>query len=467
MRPRVVSVSALVREVNLLLEQGFSGLHVEGEITNASRSARGHLYFSLKDSDAAVDCVMWAGAARRLRFEPEDGLAVTAAGSLTVYPPRGRLQLVVEQLEPLGIGALQLAFEQLKSRLAAEGLFDADRKRPLPLLPSRVGLVTSLGGAALRDAVKVLRRSPQVSVVVAPATVQGDAAAAEIADALARLGASGLVDVVLLVRGGGSLEDLWAFNLEPVARAIAACPVPVVTGVGHETDFTIADFVADHRAATPTHAAETVVARVEAVVRRLDTAVAAMVRAPARGLGLARARLRGAVGSSGLARVPERVRRARQRFDRWQRLAPLLRAVLTRSRNRLAAADAGLARVPTRVAAGGHRRLLASRSDQLGQLMRARLQRELRQLEGLRRALAHLSPRAVLERGYSITTRDGDPAPLRDAAGVRSGEVLTTTLARGRLRSVVAGHGGRRTAAGDRATGDQRSLFAGAPREEP
>lgn len=466
MRTRVLSVSALIRELNLLLEQGFAGLHVEGEITNVARSARDHLYFSLKDADAAIDCVMWAGPARKLRFELDDGLAVSAAGSVTVYPARGRLQLVVDQLEPLGIGALQLAFEQLKARLAAEGLFDAARKRELPLLPSRVGIVTSVGGAALRDAIKVLRRSRHVTVVVAPATVQGEAAAPEIASALDRLGASGLVDVVLLVRGGGSLEDLWAFNLEAVARAIAACPVPVITGVGHETDFTIADFVADQRAATPTHAAETVVARVEDVVRRLDAAAAALARAPARTVGLARARLRGAVGSSGLARVPERVRLARRRYDRSRRLAPLLRAVLARSRARLAAADAGLGRVPARVAAGGHRRLLASRSDQLGQLIRARLGRELRGLEALRRALVHLSPRAILERGYSITTRADDATPLKDPAALRSGDVLATMLAGGTIRSVVAAARGPRRSAVVGAADHQRSLFDGNQPEE-
>jgi len=437
-RDVVVTVSVLIREVNLLLEQGFSGLRVEGEITNASRSARGHLYFTLKDADAALDCVMWATAARRQRFELEDGLAVVAAGSLTVYPPRGRFQMVVDRLEPQGVGALQLAFEQLKRRLAAEGLFDADRKRPLPLLPQRVGIVTSVGGAALRDMLAVLGRGSRVEVVVAPASVQGDGAAEEIAAAIGRLAASGLVDVVVVGRGGGSLEDLWAFNEEAVARAVAACPLPVVSAVGHETDVTICDFVADVRAATPTHAAELLLARVEDVVRRLRDAESALRRTPRRRLELARMRLRGLTGSSGLARVPERVRLARRRFDAARRLGPALAGLLDRSGRRLDAADRGLRRLPARVAAGGHRRLVSSRTQQLTQLARARLARLGDRVEASRRALAHLSPTAVLQRGYSITTVAGGPAPLRDPAAVRSGDVLETTLARGTLRSIAA-----------------------------
>ena len=233
MSGRTWTVSGLIRAVNEVLEQGFSGVRVEGEVTNLKPSGRGHLYFSLKDEAASLDCVMWASRASRLGFEVEDGLAVVTTGSLTVYPQRGRFQLVVDELEPLGLGALQLAFEQLKRRLDAEGLFALERKRPLPALPSRVGIVTSLSGAALHDMLRVLRRFPNLEVIVAPAAVQGSGAAAEIAGAIGRLSRSGLVDVVIVGRGGGSLEDLWAFNEEPVARAIAASPVPVISGVGH------------------------------------------------------------------------------------------------------------------------------------------------------------------------------------------------------------------------------------------
>ncbi|MGD8440666.1 MAG: exodeoxyribonuclease VII large subunit, partial [Holophagae bacterium] len=211
MADRVFTPSSLIADVNSLLDQGYSGVDVEGEVTNASSSARGHIYFTLKDDRAQLDCVMWASRARGLRFELEDGLAVKARGSLTIYPQRGRFQLVVSAVEPQGIGALQLAFEQLKRKLDAEGLFAEERKRPMPALPQRVGIVTSATGAALQDMLKVLRRVAHLEVVVAPTVVQGDGAAAGIADALTRLAASGLVDVVIVGRGGGSLEDLWAF----------------------------------------------------------------------------------------------------------------------------------------------------------------------------------------------------------------------------------------------------------------
>ncbi len=239
MSDRVYSVAALIAAVNTLLEQGFSGVQVEGEVTNASTSGRGHIYFSLKDDSAAIDCVMWSSRARRLKFEVEDGLAALASGSLTIYPQRGRFQMVVDKIEPQGVGALQLAFEQLKKKLEAEGLFAAERKRPLPALPNRVGIVTSATGAALQDMLKILRRFSNLEVFVAPAMVQGEGAATEIAAAIKRLIASKRVKLIIVGRGGGSFEDLWAFNEEEVARAIAASPVPVISGVGHEVDFTI------------------------------------------------------------------------------------------------------------------------------------------------------------------------------------------------------------------------------------
>ena len=456
---RVFSPSSLIAEVNSLLDQGYSGIDIEGEITNASSSARGHVYFTLKDDRAQLDCVMWSSRARGLRFELEDGLAVRARGSLTIYPQRGRFQLVVSAVEPQGIGALQLAFEQLKRKLDAEGLFAEERKRPMPALPQRVGIVTSATGAALQDMLKVLRRVAHLEVVVAPTAVQGEGAAADIADALTRLAASGLVDVVIVGRGGGSLEDLWAFNEEAVARAIAAAPVPVISGVGHEVDFTIADFVADIRAATPTQAAELVASRVDDQERRLITAETALGRDLRRQLRLARTRLAGLEGSRGLARLPERVRRLRDRLDRSDRLADVLRDRVNDARRRLDQARAALARVPTRVAAGGHRRLLDSRREQMAQLMRARVRGLATELAAKRRALDNLSPRRVLERGYSITTVKGSTRPLRDPADARTGQLLLTRLARGELRSLVADRTpptrGRRTPSPDH----QPSLF--------
>jgi len=455
---RVFSPSALIAEVNSLLESGFSGISVEGEVTNASASGRGHLYFTLKDDYANLDCVMWASRAVKLRFDLEDGLAVRVRGSLTIYRQRGRFQLVVTAVEPQGVGVLQLAFEQLKKRLDAEGLFSPDRKRPMPALPNRIGIVTSATGAALQDMLKVLRRLRHLDVVVAPTPVQGDGAAREIADAIDRLAASGLVDLIIVGRGGGSLEDLWAFNEEPVARAIAACPVPVISAVGHEVDFTIADFVADLRAATPTQAAELVASRLEDQDRRLSGAVAALDRDLRRHLAMARSRLGGLEGSRGLARVPHRLRLLRDRLDRTRRLGPALRGMTDRARARLVRAEAVLARVPARIAAGGHRRLLASRREQMAQLMRARLLQSAGELAAKQRALENLSPRRVLERGYSITTIAGTKKPIRDPAEVRTGQVLLTRLAGGEIQSLAVDRGSRRppaTASADH----QPSLF--------
>jgi exodeoxyribonuclease VII large subunit len=437
MSERVYTVSALIAEVNRLLEEGFSAVRVEGEVTNATTSGRGHVYFSIKDETAALDCVMWSSRARRLRFELEDGLAVLASGSLTVYPQRGRFQMVVAEIQPQGLGALQLAFEQLKKKLEVEGLFAAERKQPLPALPNRVGIVTSAAGAALQDMLKVLRRSANLEVIVAPAMVQGDGAAAEVAAGIARLVASGRVNVIIVGRGGGSLEDLWAFNEEEVARAIAASPVPVISGVGHEVDFTIADFVADIRAATPTQAAELVVARLEEQERRLDDARAHLLRLFDRKLALARTRLEGVEGSSGLARVPHRVRLLRERLHRARRLGPALRQVFRTAEARLEHATRGLNRMPARVAAGGHRRLLNSRVEQLGQLVGARIGGLKARAEAAGRALTHLGPIKVLERGYSITTIEGSSEPLRDASRVHGGQALITRLARGEVRSLV------------------------------
>jgi len=435
---RVYSVAELIAEINALLQRGFSGVRVEGEVTNASTSGRGHVYFTLKDETAALDCVMWAGKAGRLKFRVEDGLVVTALGSLTIYPQRGRFQLVVDDLQPQGVGALQLAFEQLKKKLENEGLFAAERKRPLPALPNRVGIVTSATGAALQDMLKVLRRFPHLEIVIAPAMVQGDGAAHEIALAIKRLVDSNRVNIIVVGRGGGSLEDLWAFNEEEVARAIAASPVPVISGVGHEVDFTIADFVADIRATTPTQAAELVVARIEDQERRLREARAILLRDINRQLQLARTRLTGLAGSSGLARVPERVRRYRERLRNTARLGPLLRRVLEAARTRLDHAVRSLHRLPAQIAAGGQRRLLDSRRQQLQQLVAARISSLRARVEAGERALGHLGPTRVLERGYSITSLEGSVVPLKDASRVHGGQTLITRLAHGHLRSLIS-----------------------------
>ncbi|HXG04019.1 MAG TPA: exodeoxyribonuclease VII large subunit, partial [Candidatus Binatia bacterium] len=265
----VLTVTQLTEQLRRTVEERFPAVWVEGEISNFRLYGSGHAYFTLKDEGAQLRAVMFRTRTRRLRFEPTDGLHVLAFGALEVYPQRGEYQLVVELLEPRGVGALQLAFEQLKQRLGAEGLFDAGRKRPLPRFPRRIGLVTSPDGAALRDMLRIIgRRFAGLSIVLAPCRVQGEGAAEEIAQGLADLNRLGGVDVIIVGRGGGSLEDLWAFNEEVVARAIAASKVPVISAVGHEVDVTIADFVADVRAPTPSAAAEMVAARRDELIER-------------------------------------------------------------------------------------------------------------------------------------------------------------------------------------------------------
>jgi exodeoxyribonuclease VII large subunit len=276
-------------------------------------------------------------------------------------------------------------------------------------------------------------------VIIAPAMVQGEGASSEIAASIARLVHSGRVNVIIVGRGGGSLEDLWAFNEEEVVRAIATSPIPVISGVGHEVDFTISDFVADIRATTPTQAAEMVVARLEEQLRRLTEARALMLRTVDRKLALARTRLAGIESSSGLARVPQRVRLLQERLQRARRLGPALQRVFTIATARLEHATHGLERLPARIAAGGHRRLLTSRKQQLAQLMGARMAGVRARIDAGERALSHLGPSKVLERGYSITSLEGSTQPLRDAASVRGGQTLVTRLARGEIRSLVGG----------------------------
>src|SRR5271157_3268934 len=257
---RVFTVSDLTARIRDLLAKNFTDILVQGEISNCREAQSGHFYFTLKDERAQIRCVLFKQQRRGVKFQPEDGIQVTVRGSLSVYEARGEYQIYVETLEPIGRGALQLAFEQLKKKLEADGLFEGARKKPLPLLPNRIGLITSPTGAAVRDVVRILtRRFPNAHLTLYPVRVQGEGAAAEIVEALRYFQRKLTADVILLARGGGSIEDLWAFNEEVVARAIAACTIPIVSGVGHETDFTIADFVADVRASTPSAAAEIVV----------------------------------------------------------------------------------------------------------------------------------------------------------------------------------------------------------------
>ena len=316
----VLTVSELNATIRDLLENQLQTVWVEGEISNARVWNTGHMYFTLKDGASQIKAVMFRSAVRYLKFKPEDGLKVVARGKISVYDPKGEYQIICEHMEPKGLGSLQQAFEQLKKKLAAEGLFDQARKRPLPALPRRIGLVTSIDGAALRDIIRVLRRRyPNAHLVISPTRVQGEGAGREVAHAIRKVARIEAVDVIIVARGGGSLEDLWAFNEEVLARAIVASPVPVISGVGHETDFTIADFVADLRAPTPSAAAELVVRRkdeffahIDRIGERLDAAIHHRLRRMETRLHVLEAR----PGYAGLRRTPRRARPPRLRAGR-------------------------------------------------------------------------------------------------------------------------------------------------------
>jgi exodeoxyribonuclease VII large subunit len=407
----VLTVSELTERLRGLVEERFPAVWVEGEISNFRLYGSGHAYFTLKDEGAQLRAVLFRTRGRRLRFEPADGLHVLAFGSLEVYAQRGEYQLVVALLEPRGLGALQLAFEQLKARLAAEGLFDAARKRPLPRFPRKIGIATSPDGAALRDILRVIgRRFAGLHIVIAPCRVQGEGAAEEIAQAVADLNALADVDVVIVGRGGGSLEDLWAFNEEVVARAIAASKIPVIAAVGHEVDVTIADFVADLRAPTPSAAAELVVREKQAILDLLGNLEARLQRAAGRPL-------------RDLTRRVDDIR---------ARLVVAGRATHRRGAHRveLLAARLRAASPFARLHTGRHR--LERLTTQLRGRLVARLGESRRRLAGAIGRLDSLSPLAVLGRGYSLT-RAADGRIVRAAREVAAGDPVNVRLGEGSL----------------------------------
>jgi len=435
---RIFTVSDLTVRIRDLLSKNFTDIFVQGEISNCRPAASGHIYFTLKDERAQVRCVFFKQQQRGMKFRPEDGVSVMVRGSISVYEARGEYQIYVESLEPVGRGALQLAFEQLKKRLAEEGLFDAGRKKPLPLLPSRIGLITSPTGAAVRDVVRILRRRfPNVHLTLYPVRVQGEGAAAEIVDALRYFSKKRAADVILLVRGGGSLEDLWSFNEEIVAREITASAIPVITGVGHETDFTIADFVADVRASTPSAAAELVVQTRREFDRHIaDLRGAAESLVRYRLLELSR-RVHELAGRRGFRRPLDLLRQRRQRADELtSRLALGLRSRLEFSRKRLTAAHLRIARFDFRAKVAALRLRLEKRGHDLG--VRAERMLRLKRLrwERLSLQLQERSPLKVLERGYAIAT-DAAGNVLRDAAQVAVGDNIVVTLRQGKLGAEV------------------------------
>jgi exodeoxyribonuclease VII large subunit len=445
-RRRALTVSELTDRIQGVLETEFLDVWVEGEISNLKLATSGHVYFSLKDEDARLDAVVWRNDARLLRFRPQEGMKVLARGTLRVYPPRGSYQLQVQVLEPLGKGSLQQAFEELKQKLEQEGLFDPKRKKPLPMLPRRIGVVTSPTGAVLRDILRVLRsRYAEIEVLVYPVAVQGEGAAAEIAHGvrvLNRLAAAAPpghgLDVILLARGGGSLEDLWAFNEEGVARAIAASAIPTISAVGHETDFTIADFVADLRAATPSAAAERVVqakeelqARVKALDERRDGALRLR-------LARVRARVEAAAAHRVFAAERGRLRVLAQRTDE---LARRSEAGLRRGVERARAHER---RLRERLEAFRLDRQLAARRDRLDRqrdrlavLFRAETEKRRSRLGRLAASLDGLSPLSVLGRGYALVFQEARERLVRDAAEVEPGEPLRIRLHKGALRATI------------------------------
>jgi exodeoxyribonuclease VII large subunit len=432
---RVWTVGELTASVRDLLETRFADLWIEGELSNARVWTTGHLYFTLKDESAQIKGVMFRSALRYLRFSPQDGLHVIVRGRVSVYDPKGEYQIVAEHMEPRGHGALQLAFEQLKKKLAAEGLFDAARKRPLPSLPRRIGVVTSIDGAALRDIVRVLRRRyPNAHLVIAPSKVQGEDASGEIVRGLRLLGRIDGVDVIIVARGGGSLEDLWAFNEERVARAIAAARVPVISAVGHETDFTIADFVADLRAPTPSAAAELVVRRkdefcghIDRLSERLGADLLARLRRLQNRVHLLEARpafagLRGRMAMRGrhVAELGAALNRA-------------LSATLARRMRRQEALRRTLDQFDPRHRLGSVRARLVAQDGRLGSAIAARRHIAESRFRATAARLEGLSPLGVLARGYAVCWDADRTRIVRDAASVAAGDRVRVTLEKGEL----------------------------------
>ena len=388
-----ISVTELVTALKEVVEGSLPPICVEAEISNCKRSAAGHIYLTLKDERSEIGAVIWKGTAAGLRFVPKDGLQVLATGSLQVYVARGTCQFIISRLQPRGVGELELAFRQLKERLQAEGLFDSSRKRPLPRIPRRIALITSPTSAAVRDMIQVMtRRWPAVNILILPVPVQGEGAAAEIARALRAVARIADVDVVITGRGGGSLEDLWPFNEEIVARAIAACPIPVISAVGHEIDVSISDLVADCRALTPSEAGELVVPSIVEIRQDLKQTLSRMQRALTGRVDRLRLRLASIESRSAFRRPMSLVDERRQRLDD-----------------------------------------LASRADRAIRLQTERLHQKLAATAA---ALDALSPLKVLSRGYSLTMKS-DGQLLQSVVDTAAGQPIVTRIADGLLHSHV------------------------------
>ncbi len=436
---RIFSVAELVSTIRGRLEHDHPDILVEGEISNCRAAASGHLYLTLKDGDAQLPLVLFRNRAQLLRFRPEDGLAVLARGRISIYEPRGQLQLIAESLEPLGAGAFQLAFDQLKARLLAEGLFDSARKRPLPAFPRTVGVITSASGAVLHDIIKITRRRhARLNLLVYPAAVQGPGSAASVIAGIHFFNAHpDKADLILIARGGGSMEDLAGFNDEVLARAIAASDLPVVSAVGHETDFTIADFVADLRAPTPSAAAELITAAQHQIEHRIAALDARVLRAARYHLVLARQRLTAVSVPAMRAQLESLLGRRAQRLDDlgYRLEAAAARRLRTRTAQ-LAQLTARLARHNPAARLALTRRRLDRANDSLRRLAQATLTAHSMRLARASTRLHALSPLAVLDRGYALVF-SANGQLLRNAATAHPDDAIDIRLARGRIAAKV------------------------------
>jgi len=388
------TVSEITRQIRTSLEYNFSNISILGEISNLRKPGSGHVYLTLKDKGSQLQAVVFRNIASRIKFELKDGMEVISSGSVTVYEPRGQYQLIINKIEPKGIGALQLAFQQLKEKLEKEGLFDQTHKKPIPFIPQKIGIVTSPTGAAIKDILNIIdRRFANVEILLYPVRVQGEGAAQEIAEAITELNNLSDIDVIIAGRGGGSLEDLWAFNEEVVARSIYNSRIPVISAVGHEIDITIADLVADKRALTPSEAGELVVPRKDLLLDMMEKLNTRLLQSLTGKLRLTREKLLRIANSYAMKQPFDRLRRWQQRLDEFaQRLNTNIAHALNTERERLS---------------------------------------------GIAGKLESLSPLNVLKRGYTITTRLEDNKSLREAKGLNKGDKIKTKLSKGSTISAI------------------------------
>jgi exodeoxyribonuclease VII large subunit len=436
---RTWTVRDLVAAVRTHVEREYGDIWVEGEISNFRAHESGHLYFTLKDQNAQIRVVMFRSSARLLRFRPENGMQVVARGRVTIYEDRGEMQISAEYLEPKGAGALQIAFEQLKAKLEAEGLFAAARKKPIPTLPARIGIVTSPQAAALRDILNILqRRHDTANVLIFPAQVQGEVASLEVTAGIRYFNKARSVDVIIVARGGGSAEDLAAFNHEGLARTVAASEIPVISAVGHETDFTILDFVADLRAPTPSAAAELVIRSRQ----EIDEQLAALHQRLGKGMRyhllMARQNLTELAQHGAFARMMDLIHRRQQRTDDLvNRLTHAQRDILEKQRRSFETLSAAVRHYDVRRVLSGIKKDLDARVTAIISATRnALLERKVR-LERIDTALQALSPLAILDRGYALVF-DASGKLLKDAARVKPGDEISARLAKGTVGAVVS-----------------------------